>query len=123
MSIWVKHDIEQIKDLSCPFLSKFYLNKDELYLDFCFEDSEKKLRLHFEHHIFFRKIYEGFALNTLNVSDFHNKTRLFSTSQSSLIDWFDQQSNMLFKGTYKHYVITSQDDVIEVLARNPPKVL
>lgn len=116
MSKWIKKSVDSLKDV--PSLESFSIQHCTLVIDCNFEDVSK--RILFESYLSFRAIDEGDALKTLCEQDFDGKTWLFFALASEFIDWFNSQSSNIRKGTFKHYIIVTQEEIIEILSEDDP---
>ncbi|SDB88826.1 hypothetical protein [Acinetobacter boissieri] len=85
--------------------------------------------VHFKDSLYFNIIDEGDALQQHGEDkeeDPNTEVRLkywfYVYDDSTLIDWFNEQTNNTYKGTFKHYFIYSHNEMVEVLSRFEPEI-
>lgn len=118
-SNWIKKNIDGLADV--PYLESFTSNQDGLFL-YCNFINGKKI-IYFENYFVMRSIDEGNALRTLENHNFDGNIFIFSTNKSDLIDWFNSESYEIHKNEFKHIMIVTQHQIIEILTDFDPQII
>lgn len=102
------------------------LSDNDEVLEICLlGKSGLKIRFLFDSHLCYRKLDEGDALRTLSqISPEGLAGRYFYLVENSdFVEWFiDQSYGVREIGVVEHYLICSENDIIDVLSLNPPEV-
>ena len=104
-----------------PYLNGLRESEKGLFLIFDFQSGNKLI--HFNDYFVLRVIDEGNALKTLEQQSFDGKSWLFVSTNSDLIDWFNDQSYSIHENEYKHYIVVSQHKILEILSSVPPEIV
>lgn len=121
MSNWIEQNFIELKGF--PYLEGFVSEKNGLFLNLTFyDDDEKKIVVHFKDYLFYRTMNESYGLNQIPSEGFYANRQICSTDTSDLIDWFNEESSNIYKGSFRHYGIPSGEEIIEVLSKSPPKL-
>lgn len=119
------------KNMALPSYIKSVLSDDDGLTIICF-DSEKKNKIIFKFDGFlytYRNTSENCFLKTLDYlrenyeSKFIHGTSLFEVENSKYLKWFKEESYDAWNvDEFKHYVIYTSDDILEVLSPYPPEI-
>lgn len=116
---WTKKNIDELNDV--PYLESFNSNQDGLYLHCNFINGKKTI--FFENYYVIRTIDEGNALLTLEQHNFNGELWMFVTDKSDLIDWFNKESYGIHESQFKHTMIVTQHQIIEILTNVDPQII
>lgn len=109
--------VENIKNIfQVSNLDSIFFDGNKLVLNIFLK--EKIINIAFEEIFFYRLIGESYALKTLNKHNFNGKDWFFSTKESELIDWFNEQSEFIYEKEIIHYLIITMDFIIEVICND-----
>ncbi|SDB88739.1 hypothetical protein [Acinetobacter boissieri] len=114
---WIKKEVNEYLDMID--IDSFVSNKDGLTFICSFKSGNKKVN--FENYLLLRTMNEGDALRTLDEQQFDGKAWMFMADDSELIDWFNEQSFDIRKGTFKHFIIVG-DEIAEILSESMPTI-
>ena len=116
---WNSINFDDLKGV--PYLNGLRESEKGLFLFFFFQSGNKLI--HFNDYFVLRVIDEGNALKTLEQQSFDGKSWLFVSTNSDLIDWFNDQSYSIHENEYKHYIVVSQHKILEILSSVPPEIV
>ena len=116
---WNSINFDDLKGV--PYLNGLSESEKGLFLIFDFQSGNKLI--HFNDYFVLRVIDEGNALKTLEQQSFDGKSWLFVSTNSDLIDWFNDQSYSIHENEYKHYIVVSQHKILEILSSVPPEIV
>jgi len=120
-----------LKDMPLPSDIKSILTDDNGLIITCInETKKKKILFKFLGAIYaYRFTEEGCFLKTLEYlkknyeSSFVHGTSLFEVENSQYLNWFKEESYDAWNtDEFKHYVIYTSDDILEVLSPYPPEI-
>lgn len=86
-------------------------------------DKTPILRIMFDFVRVYRKLDESDLLRTVASIKIQKKTPLFIVDNSSLVEWFNEESYGIYKDKdIKHFAIYTSNDCIDILSEFEPKV-
>lgn len=120
MKNWRKKEFNRYLDI--PFLDKFTFDAEDGLSFECYFDAGKKI-VSFDNYLVLRTIDEGDALKILYEQNFDGTAWFFTSKDSELIDWFNGQCSNIRKGQYQHFIILTQEKIIEILSQEAPQII
>ena len=121
MKKWKKFkDIEGKQQF--PVLDKISYEYGDLLIAVDFSNGELKT-VKCTESFSFRVIDEGNTFRTIYAQDFDGITWIFTTDSSNLIDWFNFESEFMYKDNLQSYIVATQNQLIEFLTYSEIEII
>lgn len=117
MTDWFKQ-VNSLQEI--PDIESFVYNDDGLSF-ICVFKAEKK-KVHFKNYRSMRIIDEGLWLKPSEEKIVDSKTWLYSLDKSEFIDWVNKESLDIYKDIFKHFILITCEDIIEIISVSPPTI-
>ncbi len=114
---------ERLISLSDRSLSRIQLDNfhyDLHAISLILSSAEEIFKLTFEWVYSFRVTDEGNLLKMLDYFDGQMTTGLYKVANSSYLQWFHEQSANIHDACVEHYLVVTNDDVIDIITSAKP---